>query len=106
MLDIRKPLLNGDKIIKDNNNQFVWAISHNIVKCHDTDCALCIKFDDGWCRGIHNKQCPLLRVTGKGCSFRSSAYSKFYWNPNLKTATDMVRALVCTYWAERNGEND
>ncbi|MCK5014280.1 MAG: hypothetical protein KAS66_10710 [Candidatus Omnitrophica bacterium] len=96
MLDIVRPL-KADNIIYSS----IWASSGESVKCFNTDCAMCILlFTANWCTC-----CPLSITVGE-CAAEKSIYRKFRSKPNKETATDMVRALVCTYWAEKNGEND
>lgn len=102
MLDIRGPFLEGDQIIKGNfpdYNDMQWVLSKMPVKRYDTDCSLCCLVDN-YCQS-----CSLFITTG-GCKVFASTFRAFLDNPNFQTATDMVRDLVCTYWAERNGEND
>ena len=103
MLDIRRPFLKGDRIIKGNfpdYNDMQWVLSKLAVKRYDVDCALCRLVDD-YC-----PCCSLWKTTGGGCKKHKSAFRAFLNNPNLQITTDIVRDLVCTYWAERNGEND
>lgn len=102
MLDIRRPFLKGDRIIKGNFPNYIdmqWVLSKLAVKRYDVDCALCRLVDD-YC-----PSCSLLKITG-GCKKHESAFRAFLDNPNLQTSTDIIRDLVCTYWAEMGGEGD
>ena len=100
-MDIRRPLMNGDKILfLEGEDCFIWNSSKILVPCDVESCDLCKMNTHLACKG-----CPLIE-NGMGCANRNSPYNAFYNNPNLKTATDMVHALVRTYWSERNGENN
>lgn len=103
-LDIRRPFLNGDKILLPDEVEghlvFVWWSSCEPVNCTGTSCDLCSLNDRSGCYYICFR-CPLQR-NGMGCSRTDSPYSAFCKSPNLETATGMVHALVGTYWAERN----
>ena len=101
MLDIRRPLKNGDTILFLADEEFfVWSSSHKIVPCDGEDCDLCKINDRSDCTG-----CPLEK-NGMSCEKNNSPYNIFYNLPNLKSATGMVNALVNCYWAEVGGEND
>ena len=99
VLDIKRPLKKGNKILflgyDDGIKVFEWSygeLNNNRVPCCVGDCELCKTHDD--CNN-----CPLTK-NGMCCGDDDSLYNNFYNNPNLNTATDMVRALVHIYWVE------
>lgn len=97
MLDIRRPLKDGAKIYRDDSECLTWEDPVKHVPCCGDDCELCKIYD---C-----PDCPLKR-NGINCEIYNSPYSLFYNNPNLETSNNMICALVCTYWAEMDSEND
>lgn len=101
MLDIRRPLMNGDKILSLGNlGCFIWDSSKILVPCDGNHCDLCKINSYPDCKGC------ALEKNGMSCGKVGSPYNIFYLNPNLETANNMICALVCTYWAEMDGEND
>lgn len=104
MLDIVRQLKEGDTIgcLRASTSEMFngtvllyWISNDKKVQCYASDCNLCILHEDCcWA-------CSLERLVGEGCGNSSNTpYGKFYENPCLATAKDMVCTLVCTYWAE------
>lgn len=104
MLDIRRPLMTGDQILflgyDYSDKSFEWSSSQKRVPCGGESCDLCKINNHHECNG-----CPLME-NGTYCGDANSPYNTFYNNPNFNTATDMVRALVRAYWAEKERKND
>ena len=100
MLDIVKPLKTDT--IKICNTRFfgevlVWSKTHEYVKVFPDKEPLCLLKKE---MQYYCIDCPLYLTTKQTCHCLSGAYSKFRNNLTIFAAKDMVRALVCTYWAE------
>jgi hypothetical protein len=65
----------------------------NYLKIEQWHCALCSLYAP-FCQF-----CPLQKITGNACVYHKSIYTQFINELNLKTAKDMVNALICAYWA-------
>ena len=87
-LDIRRPLLNGDKITR----AFYWISNYDVVKMFSNSCALCSEYD------MMCTSCP-LDIIGEKCTDNNSAYLKFYCNLNIESANNMITVLVKAYRA-------
>lgn len=94
-LDIRRPLLNGDKITR----AFYWNSNYDDVKMFNNSCALCVEY-----RRMCNS-CP-LNIIGEKCCSENSAYLKFYCNLNIESADNMITVLVTAYWVAMSEKRD
>ncbi len=99
MLDIVRPLKTDEICLNTSSgishSLIVWRSNNKIVECYSDECALCV-FNENICF-----DCSLFLLTCRACGEdKASTYMDFYRKPILITAKDMVRALVCTYWAE------
>ena len=89
--DIEKPLLEGQKIIKNENGFLVWLVWENtdtIVKCYGKHCPLCklVAKNDKDCFA-----CPYLIKHKETCF--SLHWSMWKQKPTLRTCQKMIKAL-------------
>lgn len=96
-IDIRRPLLKGDKIVTTSTQTLLqfpslkWEKSGDPVILGSTSCALCKLM--GQC-GL----CPLYITTKKICNEPKSLYRIFHKCYDISAANTMISALIQTYW--------
>jgi len=84
-IDIRKPFFSGDSIFEN-----YWIKDGTKVKMYGNDCELC---------KLYNYKCYMcpLSLFGSKCNDRSSEYSIFRRDLNLKSANNMITVLIKAY---------
>ena len=98
-VNIRRPLLNGDFIIRDYNNLLFWSNTES-VKLGISYCQICLLFK------VKCSKCTIKRITAIPCVDDRSAFAKFEDDFSLQSCNKLISTLIAIYWTVINNEEE